>query len=148
MPAERNAASSSMTSASSSRWALADKTASRSAGEVATWGIEASPGGASRHGTAERPCLTAGAASAARLDDHQEDDDDDQRGQEYAATLDLLDRREDLGRRRAGWSAGRWRCRAQLDEVVQGVALDREGVGDRDEIQDDPRDEPRLVLGV
>src|SRR3954454_9318910 len=32
--------------------------ASRSAGEVATWGIVASPGGAFRHGTAERPCLT------------------------------------------------------------------------------------------
>ena len=38
--AARNAASSSTTSRSPSRWALAAMAASRSAGEVATWGIE------------------------------------------------------------------------------------------------------------
>ena len=86
--------------------------------------------------------------AVAGLDHHQEDDDDDERPEEHPAALDLLDGREELRRRRAGRRARGRRRRGHLDQVMQGVALDRERVGDRDEVQDDPGDQPRLVLRV
>ena len=33
-----------------------------------------------------------------------------------------------------------------LDQMMQGIALDRQGVGDRDQVQDDPGSQPQLLL--
>src|SRR5436190_6936720 len=130
MPAARKVASSSMISRSPSRWAAPDSVASKSAGEVATWGIG----------------IVSPVGSTAGLDDHQEDDDDDHRPEEHPAALDLLDGVEDLWRRWAGWRAGRRRRRGQLDEVTEGIALDGQRVGEGDQVQDDAGDQPWLAL--
>src|SRR6476660_6062627 len=147
IPASRKAASSSMTSRSPSRWAAPDRVASRSVGDVATWGIEVVSPVAFMPMVAPRfaaPRRRPG--SAAGLDHHQEDDDDDQGPEEHPAALDLLDRRHDLGRRWTWRGAGRrWR-RRQLDQVMECVALDGERIADGDEVQDDPCDQPRLAL--
>src|SRR3954453_13744555 len=146
----RKPGSSSMTSRSPSMWALPAMAVSRSAGEVATSGIwlVSCSGGSPRMVPPRRAAARRRTGSAPGLDHHEEDDDHDERAEEHPAALDLLDRREDLRRRRAGRSTGRWRRRCQRDEVVDGVSLDRERVGDRDEVQDDAGDEPRLVLWV
>src|SRR4029079_8695758 len=147
MPVSRKAASSSMARRSPSRWAAPDKVASRSVGEVATWGIEVVSPVAFMPMVAPRfaaPRRRPG--SAAWLDHHQEDDDDHQGPEEHPAALDLLDGVHDLGRRWPGRGPGRrWR-RGQVDQVMEGIALDGERIADGDEVQDDSRVHPRLAL--
>src|SRR6478609_9985922 len=101
MPSARNPASSSMTSRSPSRCARPASAVSRSAGEVATWGIglDLLSGGTRSWYRRDTVPHVNGEGSAARLDDHQEDDDDDQQPEEDPAALDLLDGRHDLRRR-------------------------------------------------
>ena len=50
-------------------------------------------------------------------------------------------------RRRSGRRAGGGGVERQLDQVMQGVALDGERIGEVIEVQDDPGDQPRLVCG-
>ena len=81
------------------------------------------------------PTLPAAiAGSGARLDHHQEHDHHDQHPEEHPAPLDLLDRGHELGRR-PGRRARRWRCRGELDRVVERVALDGQRVPQRDHVQ-------------
>src|SRR6188472_3745766 len=124
MPASRKAASSSMTRRSPSRWALPDRVASKSVGEVATWGIGVvSPVAFMPMVAPRRAAPRRSPGSAAGLDNHQEDDDDDHGPEEHPAALDLLDRVHDLRRRRSGRRAGRGWRRGQLDQVMKRIAL-------------------------
>ena len=139
-----------MTRRSPSRWALAGEggragrraRSRRGASRRVSCQVGRSHGTAACHAMpyADRP------GQSGRLDHHQEDDHDDQQPEEHPAALDLLDRRQDLRRRRSGRRARGRRRRGQLDQVMQGVALDRERVGERDEVQDDAGDQPRLLL--
>ena len=150
MAPSRKVASSSMTRRSPSTCALPERVARRSVGRGRDGGhLARSPVGRGRaHGTAASRGRRSRPGSATRLDHHQEDDDDDQRREEDPATLDLLDRREELRRRRSGRGARRWRRRRHLDQVMQGVALDRQRVGDGDQVQDDAGGQPEFLLGL